>query len=147
MNEKLKGVISGLRLSTRPEEVYRAMLEATAFGCRNIYDRFRQAGFRFREIRATGGIPGKNPLVMQIYADVLGLPIRLAGMQYGSALGSAMFAGLAAGAFSGMDEAMDRMEDLSDTVYTPNPENAAVYDQLYGRYRRIIDFFRQEYEN
>ena len=64
-----------------------------------------------------------------------------------SALGSAMFAGLAAGAFSGMDEAMDRMEDLSDTVYTPNPENTAVYDRLYGRYRRIIDFFRQEYEN
>ena len=84
---------------------------------------------------------------MQIYADVLGLPIRLAGMQYGSALGSAMFAGLAAGAFAGMDEAMDRMEDLSDTVYTPNPGNAAVYDRLYGRYRRIIDFFRQEYEN
>ena len=147
MNEKLKGVISGLRLSTRPEEVYRAMLESTAFGCRNIYDRFRQAGFRFREIRATGGIPGKNPLVMQIYADVLGLPIRLAGMQYGSALGSAMFAGLAAGAFANMTEAMDRMEDLSDTVYTPNPENTEIYDRLYGRYRRIIDFFRQEYEN
>ena len=147
MNEKLKGVISGLRLSTRPEEIYRAMLESTAFGCRNIYDRFRQAGFRFREIRATGGIPGKNPLVMQIYADVLGLPIRLAGMQYGSALGSAMFAGLAAGAFANMTEAMDRMEDLSDTVYTPNPENTEIYDRLYGRYRRIIDFFRQEYEN
>ena len=58
-----------------------------------------------------------------------------------------MFAGLAAGAFANMTEAMDRMEDLSDTVYTPNPENTEIYDRLYGRYRRIIDFFRQEYEN
>ena len=148
MDSGLRGALLGLSLRTRPEEIYRALVEATAFGARTIHDAYRQAGFRLGEIRATGGICGKSPLVMGIYADVLGLPIRLAGIRYGSALGSAMYAAVAAGSkrggFDSIFDAMDRMEDVSDIVYEPDPVHQERYNALYARYRALARLLAEE---
>ena len=148
MNDRLRGALFGMTLRTRPEEVYRALIEATAFGARQIHDAYRRGGFSIGEIRATGGICGKNPLVMQIYADILGVPLRLAGLRYGSALGSAMFAAVAAGGRAGgfdtIFEAMDRMEDVSDRVFTPIPAHQEIYGALYEKYRTLSRLFAEE---
>lgn len=149
MDSSLRGMLFGLNLRTRPEEIYRALIEATAFGARMVHDAYRQAGFFLEEIRSTGGICGKNPLVMQIYADILNRPIRLAGIRYGSALGSAMYAAVAAGAecggFDSIFDAMDHMEDVTDTVYEPIPAHQDCYNELYERYRSLSLLFAMKF--
>lgn len=148
MDSSLRGVLLGLSLRTRPEEIYRALIEATAFGARTIHDAYQRAGFSISELRGTGGICGKNPLVLQIYADILNRPIRLAGLRYGSALGSAMYAAVAAGSplggFDNIFDAMDHMEDITDTVYEPAPAHRDCYEALYGRYMELSRLFAVE---
>ena len=141
----LTGMMLGMTLATRPEEMYRALIEATAYGTREIIENYRANGVPVEEFYASGGISQKNAMAMQIYADVLNMPIKIAGSAQGPALGSAIFASVAAGeAAGGYDDifaaarAMGRTKNL---VYTPIPENAAVYDKLFAEYVTLHDYF------
>lgn len=142
---ELTGLIVGLTLSTRPEDIYRALIEATAYGARKIIEAFRLGGVPIRECYASGGIPQKNPLLMQIYADVLQMPIRVCGSSNGPALGAAVLAALAAGSALGgydrLEDAAAAMGQITDICYTPVPEHAAVYDALYAEYSLLHDHF------
>ena len=141
----LTGLVVGMTLATRPAAIYRALLEATAFGTRLIVDAFRDGGVAVEEIVACGGLPAKSPLLMQIYADVCGLPIRLAASDQAPALGSAMFAAVAAGPQAGgydsIVEAAARMAHLSEVSYRPEPAHRATYEALYRHYVRLHDYF------
>ncbi|MDR3051707.1 MAG: ribulokinase [Oscillospiraceae bacterium] len=141
----LTGLLLGMTLQTKPEEIYRALIEATAYGTRTIIETFRKAGVPVQGFYASGGISQKNALAMQIYADVIRMPIRIAGSAQGPALGSAIFGAVAAGAARGGYEsvldAARAMGKLRDTVYTPIEANAAVYDKLYAEYAALHDYF------
>ena len=141
----LSGLLLGATLATRPEEIYRALIEATAYGTRMIIETFEEAGVEVHEIVAAGGLPDRNRLLMQIYADVTGREIRIAASRQAGALGSAMFAAVAAGRTRGgydtIPEAAERMASLQDLTYRPNRSNNAVYDRLYAEYARLHDYF------
>jgi len=141
----LSGLIVGLTLTTRPEEIYRALVEATAFGARTIHEAFEGAGVPIRGLYACGGIARKDPFFMQVYADVTGREIRVARSAQAPALGSAMFgavaAGKGAGGYDAIEDAAREMGGLTDAVYRPDAENHAVYDALYEEYRRLHDWF------
>ena len=141
----LTGLLLGATLATRPEEIYRALIEATAYGTRIIVETFAANGVPVNEIVATGGLPDRNKLLMQIYADVTGRPIHVAATRQGGALGSAMHgavaAGKAAGGYDTIAEASRRMARLRDEAYEPIPENKAVYDRLYAEYVTLHDYF------
>ena len=141
----LTGLLLGATLATRPEEIYRALIEATAYGTRIIIETFQANGVRVHQIVATGGLPDRNKLLMQIYADVTGRPIVIAGTHQGGALGSAMHgavaAGKAAGGYDTIVEAAQRMARLRDEAYTPNPAATAIYDRLFAEYVTLHDYF------
>jgi len=141
----LTGMMLGMTLHTTAEEMYRALIEATAYGTREIIENFRKNGVPVEEFYAAGGISQKNPLLMQIYADVLNMPIKIAGSEQGPALGSAIFAAVAAGkaegGYANVFEAARVMGKIKDTVYRPIPENAAVYDALFREYETLHDYF------
>jgi L-ribulokinase len=130
-----------MTLATRPADLYRALLEATAFGQRVIVEGFEATGVPVRTLIAAGGLPAKNPLLMQIYADVLQRELYLVGSEQAPALGSAMHAAVAAGAFPDIAAASRAMGRLSDVVYHPNPDHAAVYDAMYRDYVFVHDLF------
>ncbi|MBR5000495.1 MAG: ribulokinase, partial [Firmicutes bacterium] len=137
----LTGIFVGLTLHTKPEELYRAMLESTAYGARTIIEAYKTHGVQIDEIYAAGGIPGKNPLLMQIYADVLGLPIQAAKNPPSAGLGSAVFAAVAAGAFGTVEEAAKRLVAMEMVTYVPDPQRAARYDVLYEIYGELHAYF------
>jgi len=141
----LGGLLVGVTLATVPEEIYRALIEATAFGTRVIIETFEAHGVPIRDIVACGGLAEKSPLIMQIYADVTGRPFKLSGSDQAPALGSAMFGAVAAGKAAGghdtIQEAAGAMARLKDHVYVPNPDNVAAYDLLYHEYVRLHDYF------
>jgi L-ribulokinase len=140
VDHTLSGVIAGLTLDTRPEDVYRALLEATAFGTRRIIDAFRDAGVPVRELTVAGGLV-KNPFLMQLYADVTGYDISVIGSDQGPALGSAIHAAVAAGAYSDVATAAKAMGKVHHGVYRPVGEHSAVYDRLYAEYLELHDWF------
>ncbi|MBQ4353941.1 MAG: ribulokinase [Clostridia bacterium] len=144
----LSGTIVGMTLATKPEEIFRALVEATAYGTRMIIENFRDHGLPVHEIVASGGIAKKDPVTMQIYADVLGMDLHIAGSTQGPALGSAIFAAAAAGrARGGYDsllEASEIMGAVSDTVYRPVRAHTAVYDKLYAEYKLLCGYFGSE---
>jgi L-ribulokinase len=139
------GLLIGATLATVPEEIYRALIEATAFGTRVIIETFEEHDVPIREIVACGGLADKSPLIMQIYADVTGRPFRLSASDQTPALGSAMFGAVAAGADAGgyatIQDAALAMARLKDQVYEPIAENVGVYDLLYREYVRLHDYF------
>ena len=137
----LSGMILGMSLTTKPEHIYRALIEGTAFSTRRILDAFEEAGVSVGSILVGGGIAEKNPLLMQIYADVTERELRLVGTKQAGALGSAIHGAVAGGAFSSVKEAASVMAKISDTVYRPIPENKAVYDRLYAEYKMLHDIF------
>ncbi|MGD9100962.1 MAG: ribulokinase [Anaerolineae bacterium] len=141
----LSGLLIGATLTTRPEDIYRALIEATAYGARVIIEAFDDSGVAVDEIVACGGLPGRNKLLMQIYADVTGREIKVAGTSQAGAFGSAMFAAVAAGKEAGgydtIFEAARVMPHLQDVVYRPNPAHKAVYDQIFAEYVRLHDTF------
>ncbi len=137
----LSGVILGLTLRTRPEEIYRALLEASAFGTRMILERFAEGGLPVREVVATGGIARKDPFMMQIYADVLGRPIRVAETTQAGALGSAIYAAAAGGLYPSVKEAARQLASPCTKVYSPDPARAARYTRLYREYVILHDYF------
>jgi L-ribulokinase len=141
----LAGLLVGQTLATKPEEIYRALIEATAFGTRVIVEAFTRSGVAVDEIVATGGLPDRNRLLMQIYADVTGREVKVARSRQTSALGSAMFgavaAGKAAGGYDTIFEASRAMAHLRDDRYVPVPERQAVYERLYREYLLLHDYF------
>lgn len=139
----LSGLILGLTLETRPEEIYRALLESVAFGTRKIMKAHEQSGIPVEEICGAGGIVKKNPLLMQIYADVLNRPIAVCKTDQAAALGAAMMAAAAAeGEMNGgLSEAIRRMEGGREMEYRPIPDHVKVYNRLYEEYERLYDYF------
>jgi len=141
----LTGMMLGMTLLSKPEDIYRALIEATAYGTRLIIETFEKNKVPIHELIATGGLPDRNKLLMQIYADVTGLPIFIPLASQIGALGSAMHGAVAAGAASGgYDSILDasiHMAKLRDESYHPIPENKKVYDLLYREYLRVHDYF------
>ncbi len=140
VDHRLSGVIAGLTLATQPHEIYRALLEATAFGTRVIVEAFESAGVPITEVVVAGGLL-KNELLMHIYSDVLHRPLSVADSDQGPALGSAIHAAVAAGAYPDVPAAAQAMGKVRREVYTPVPENSAVYDELYAEYALLHDYF------
>jgi len=141
----LTGVLLGCTLSTKPEHIYRALIEATAYGTRMIVDTFNESGVPITALYAAGGIAEKNSLMMQIYADVTNMEIRISASPQAPALGSAMFAALAAGKENGgydsILEAANHMAKVRADYYKPIPENVEVYNKLYAEYKILHDYF------
>ncbi len=141
----LTGLLLGATLATHPEEIYRALIEATAYGTRVIVEAFQQNGVPIHELVACGGLPEKNKLLMQIYADVTGCPIKVSASSQTPALGSAMFGAVAAGKQAGgydtIVDAARKMARLKDEIFLPIAEHQRVYDQLYAEYLRLHDYF------
>ena len=140
-NANLSGVILGLTLATRAEEIYRALLEATAYGSRVIIEQFEKNGLDVREIRAAGGIAKKDPLMMQIYADVLKKPILVADTTQAGAVGSAIYAAYAAGMYPTVNDAAKTLAVGCSTKYEPIPANSEKYEKLYAEYVKLHDYF------
>lgn len=145
VDQRLTGLILGLNLHSTPGEIYRALVEATAFGSRVIMERYEQYGVPVERIVACGGVSAKNRMLMQIYADVLGRPLMLSRSSQTCALGAAISGAVAAGSQAGghdrFESAVDTMTGVQDTVFEPIPEYRAVYDKLYGLYLRLHDAF------
>jgi len=145
MNAALSGLLVGATLDTRAEEIYRALIEGTAFGTRKIIESYVQAGIPIRKIVACGGLAERNPMLLQINADVINRPIEIAASGQAVALGAAMFGALAAGkenrGYDTIAEAARHMVQPATEVYEPIPENARVYEQLYAEYDRLHDLF------
>jgi L-ribulokinase len=145
VDPRLTGLLVGQTLHTTRAEVYRALIEATAFGARAIVERLQEYGVPIERVVCCGGIAEKNPVFMQIYADVLDSPMHVAGSPQtpalGAALSAAVAAGSAAGGYDTFEEAQARMTRLGDRVYTPDPPAAAVYSELYRLYRELHDAF------
>ena len=140
VDHELSGVVVGLTLATRPEDVYRALIEATAFGTRTIVEAFETAGVPVTEFVVTGGLL-KNAFLMQVYADVLRRPISVMRSEQGPAVGSAIHAAVAAGCHLDVRAASAAMGRREEAAYVPDPAAADVYDALYAEYRRLHDHF------
>ncbi|GIG00558.1 ribulokinase [Catellatospora citrea] len=140
VNHDLSGLIVGLTLATRPADVYRALLESTAYGTRMIIEAFAAAGVPVTELVVAGGLT-TNRLLMQIYADVTDRPLSIIGSAQGPALGSAIHAAVAAGAYTDVHEASEAMGRVQRGVYQPDPDRARAYDALYAEYRTLHDHF------
>lgn len=142
---KLSGMILGLTLRTKPEEIYRALLEAAAFGMKAIFEEFRNGGITAKQLYACGGIVGKNPFMMQLYADILGQTIHTCSTEQGSAFGAAIYAAVAAGVQTGgytsVKEAAQRMGKGGGRKFTPIPGNVETYESLYREYKTLHDYF------
>ncbi|WP_055107273.1 ribulokinase [Paenibacillus ihumii] len=141
----LTGLILGMTLLTKPQEIYRALLEATAFGTRKIVDAFHNNGVAVDALYACGGLPQKNRLLMQIYADVTNREIFVADSKQTPALGAAMFAAVAAGEETGgyntILDAAERMARVKEETFKPIPENVEIYERLYQEYSKLHDYF------
>jgi len=140
----LTGLIVGQTLHTTAAEVYRALVEATAFGAVTIINRFDEYGVQVDQVINCGGIAEKNPLVMQIYADVCSRPMRISRSAQTCALGAAIFGAVAAGAHPTVEAAQAKMTGVKDVVYHPISENVAAYQELYKIYRSLHDAFGTE---
>jgi L-ribulokinase len=140
VDHELSGVIVGQTLATTAPDVYRALLEATAFGTRTIIEAFESAGVPVRELVVAGGLL-KNAVLMQMYADVTRRPLSLIGSDQGPALGAAIHAAVAAGEFTDVYAASAAMGRVQSNVYLPDPAAADAYDALFREYRTLHDYF------
>jgi L-ribulokinase len=140
VDHELSGVFIGQTLATKPEDGYRALIEATAFGTRLIIETFRNSGVPVEELIVTGGLQ-KNPLVMQIYADVTRMPLHVLDSDQGPALGSALHAAVAAGAYPDIRAASDAMGRVARDAWRPDLAAAEKYDALYAEYVALVDYF------
>jgi len=140
VDHNLSGVIAGLTLATRPEDVYRALMEATAFGTRVIVEAFETAGVPVTDFVVAGGLK-QNDMLMRIYADVLRRPISIAASDQAPAVGSAIHAAVAAGAYPDVATAADAMGRVLTNAYRPDPARADAYDVLFAEYRTLHDHF------
>ena len=145
VDQRLTGLLIGQTLHTKPEEIYRALIEATAFGALTIINRFEEYGVKVSEIINCGGIAEKNPLLMQIYADVTGREMKISRSAQSCALGAciagAVVAGKSAGGYDNFPDAQAVMCGIKDATYKPVSENHRVYQQLYALYKQLHDAF------
>jgi L-ribulokinase len=145
VDQRLSGLILGLSLGSTPAEIYRALIESTAFGARVIAERFEEYGVAVRQVVNCGGIAARNPLAMQIYADVMNRPVAVSRSTQTCALGSAIAAAVVAGKERGghadFAEAIGAMAGTPDRVFTPEPDSVGIYETLYRLYRRLHDAF------
>ena len=141
VDQRLTGLLLGQTLYTTPGEAYRALIEATAFGALTIINRLEEYGVKVEEVVNCGGIAEKNAVLMQIYADVIGRPMRVSRSAQTCALGSAIAGAVAAGKFSSYEQAQAAMTGLKDVVYTPNEGEHAVYGELFALYGQLHDAF------
>jgi L-ribulokinase len=144
---RLTGLLMGQTLHTEPHEIYRALIEATAFGALTIINRIEEYGVPVKEIVNCGGLASKNPFLMQIYADITGRPMEISGSEQTPALGAAIFGAIAAGketsGFLNIEEAQDTLTGIKKR-FEPNPENNSVYKKLYVLYKQLHDAFGTE---
>ncbi|MFN8486083.1 MAG: ribulokinase [Caldilineaceae bacterium] len=138
---ELSGLLVGATLATTALDIYRALIEATAFGTREIIEAFTRSGVPVNTVVAAGGLPDRNPLMMQIYADVNNREFRVIRSALGGALGAAMHGAVAAGGYKDIFAAEKKMGGLKDVVYRPIPENTKIYDQLYADYSTLYTYF------
>lgn len=139
-NQEVKGAIMGLTLGSTAPRIFRALVEATAFGSKAIVDRFTREGVEIKEIIGLGGVAKKSPFVMQTLADVLNMPIKVAASEQTCALGAAMFAAVAAGVYGKVEEAQKAMGQGFEKTYYPQAENVAAYDKIYEEYKAFGQF-------
>src|SRR5512136_261819 len=141
VDQRLTGLLLGQTLYTTPAEIYRALVEATAFGALTIINRFEEYGLKVEQIVNCGGIAEKNPLVMQIYADVTGRPMKVSRSAQTCALGAAIAGAVVAGAFADFASAQKAMTGVKPRIYKPNPKAHQVYREIYPLYRKLHDAF------
>ena len=134
-DQKLKGAIAGLSLGSTAPKIYRALVEATAFGSKAIIERFREDGLKIEEVVAIGGIPQKSSLVMQILADVIDMPVKVAESFQAVALGAAIFGAVASGYYKDISTAQKNMASGFIKVYKPKKKNVEAYKKLYKLYQ------------
>src|SRR5690606_27284709 len=140
VDHELSGLVLGATLTTRPEDVYRALMESTAFGTRKIVETFAESGVPVTEFVVAGGLL-KNRFLMQLYSDVTRLPLSTIVSEQGPALGSAIHAAVAAGAYPDVRAAAATMGDRLENAYVPDEDAARVYDELYAEYSTLHDYF------
>lgn len=140
-DSNLSGMVLGLTVTTKPEEIYRAIIESTAFGAKVIIETFESQNIKVNEIFAAGGIAKKDEMMMQIYADVMNKPIHIASTAQAGALGSAINATVAAGIYKDIKEAASFMKKSFSKTYYPKPENVEIYKKLFDEYKLLHDYF------
>jgi L-ribulokinase len=141
VDQRLTGLLVGQTLYTTAAEIYRALIEATAFGALTIINRFEEYGVKVEEIVNCGGIAEKSALVMQIYADVTGRPMKVSRSAQTCALGAAVVGAVAARAYPNCEAAQKKMTGLKPRHFKPNPVAHGIYKQLYPLYRQLHDAF------
>lgn len=145
IDPNLTGVLIGMDLRTKPEEIYRALIEATAFGKKKIIDTYENAGINIEKLVACGGLATKNNYLMQVYADIIGRPIYITSCEQAPALGAAIFGAIAAGKLNGgyddINEASEKMGQLKEEPIRPNSDTKGIYDSLYKLYEEVHDYF------
>ena len=146
-NHTLKGAITGLNLGSDAPQVFKALVEATAFGARQIVERFEAEGVPVKQVIGIGGVSKKSPFVMQTLADVLNRPIKIVKSEQACALGAAICAATAAGVYNSMSEAQDAMTSGFDATYYPETEKVVIYAQLYEKYKALGHFVENGMEN
>jgi L-ribulokinase len=139
-NHTLKAAVSGLNLSTDAPKLFKALVEATAFGARRIVERFQSEGVPIRQVIGIGGVSKKSPFVMQTLANVLNMPIKIARSEQACALGAAICAATASGIYPTLSEARSAMATDYDAEFLPQADRVAVYEKLYGKYQVLGDF-------
>lgn len=139
----LKGVLVGLNLNTKPEEIYRALIEATAYGTKRIIDIYEENGIKINKLYAAGGIAEKDEMLMQIYSDVTGREIYLSGTNQACAYGSAVLGAVNENGYASLNEASEKMKKLKDILYKPVKENTEAYYELYKEYVKLSEYFSQ----
>lgn len=144
VNGGLRGLLLGLDINTAPEEIYRALIEATAYGTRSIIDIYEQNGIKIDSIYAAGGIAEKDAMIMQIYADVTGREIHISGTALACAYGSAILGSVNENGYKTLAEASSKMKKLKDISYKPIKENAEVYNEIYKTYKTLTEFFGEK---
>ncbi len=140
-DSQLTGTVLGLTLTTKPEEIYRAIIEAAVFGARMVIENYVESGIEINSIIASGGIALKDEMLMQIFADVLGREIKVSSAKQACALGSAMYASVAAGIYGSLEAAVGVMSKPVARVYKPISENTLAYEALYEEYKQLHDYF------
>lgn len=143
-NQLLKGTIAGFTLGTNAPQVFRALVEATAFGTKAIVDRFESEGVVIDNVIGIGGIALKSPFVMQTMCDVINKPIKVCNTDQACALGAAMFAATAAGVYDKVEDAIQNMNSGFSKEYIPQPENVKAYSELYKKYIKLGQFTEKE---
>ena len=143
-SQEVTGTIAGLKLGSDAPRIFRALVEATAFGSKAIVDRFAREGVEIKEVIGLGGVAKKSPFVMQTLADVLNMPIKVARTEQTCAFGAAMFASVVAGVYGKVEDAQKAMGQGFENEYQPNPANVAVYANIYQKYQKLGAFTESE---